>query len=240
MPTVDQTSKLQPKRLTSESEESQMVTKCHPGDAMVKNISIREVRASKLRELAAEGTLAAITDNRVLAGIFCPVTQDWLTQMLAMNRSRIRESVRSGEKELANLAQLRTLDSLAAETATAPVDPAPVDTSAVGWNPIEAVQDVLSAVRHAMSPSHDAAGPAKLETKTVRIGELSGPVIREAARTGQTLAVTDRRELVGVIIPVDERLVAHIVEENLSRIYRNVLEGERELRAGPTRTLEDL
>ena len=47
-----------------------MVTKCHPGDAMVKNISIREVRASKLRELAAEGTLAAITDNRVLAGIF--------------------------------------------------------------------------------------------------------------------------------------------------------------------------
>jgi hypothetical protein len=217
-----------------------MVTKCHPGDAMVKNISIREVRASKLRELAAEGTLAAITDNRVLAGIFCPVTQDWLTQMLAMNRSRIRESVRSGEKELANLAQLRTLDSLAAETATAPVDPAPVDTSAVGWNPIEAVQDVLSAVRHAMSPSHDAAGPAKLETKTVRIGELSGPVIREAARTGQTLAVTDRRELVGVIIPVDERLVAHIVEENLSRIYRNVLEGERELRAGPTRTLEDL
>ena len=170
-----------------------MVTKCHPGEAMVKNISIREVRASKLRELAAEGTLAAITDNRVLAGIFCPVTQDWLTQMLAMNRSRIRESVRSGEKELANLAQLRTLDSLAAETATAPVDPAPVDTSAVGWNPIEAVQDVLSAVRHAMSPSHDAAGPAKLETKTVRIGELSGPVIREAARTGQTLAVTDRR-----------------------------------------------
>jgi len=217
-----------------------MVTKCHPGEAMVKNISIREVRASKLRELAAEGTLAAITDNRVLAGIFCPVTQDWLTQMLAMNRSRIRESVRSGEKELANLAQLRTLDSLAAETATAPVDPAPVDTSAVGWNPIEAVQDVLSAVRHAMSPSHDAAGPAKLETKTVRIGELSGPVIREAARTGQTLAVTDRRELVGVIIPVDERLVGHIVEENLSRIYRNVLEGERELRAGPTRTLEDL
>jgi len=207
---------------------------------MVKNISIREVRASKLRELAAEGTLAAITDNRVLAGIFCPVTQDWLTQMLAMNRSRIRESVRSGEKELANLAQLRTLDSLAAETATAPVDPAPVDTSAVGWNPIEAVQDVLSAVRHAMSPSHDAAGPAKLETKTVRIGELSVPVIREAARTGQTLAVTDRRELVGVIIPVDERLVAHIVEENLSRVYRNVLEGERELRAGPTRTLEDL
>ena len=202
---------------------------------MVKNISIREVRASKLRELAAEGTLAAITDNRVLAGIFCPVTQDWLTQMLAMNRSRIRESVRSGEKELANLAQLRTLDSLAAEAATAPVD-----TSAGGWNPIGAVQDVLSAVRHAMSSSHDPAGPAKLETKTVRIGELSGPVIREAARTGQTLAVTDRRELVGVIIPVDERLVAHIVEENLSRIYRNVLEGERELRTGATRTLEDL
>ena len=99
---------------------------------------------------------------------------------------------------------------------------------------------MLSAVRHAMSPSHDPGGPAKLETNTVRIGELSGPVIREAARTGQTLAVTDRRELVGVIIPVDERLVAHIVEENLSRIYRNVLEGERELRAGPTRTLEDL
>jgi hypothetical protein len=30
------------------------------------------------------------------------------------------------------------------------------------------------------------------------------------------------------------------VEENLSRIYRNVLEGERELRTGATRTLEDL
>ena len=212
-----------------------MMMKEQPGGVMVKNISIREVRASKLREFAAEETLAAITDNRVLAGIFCPVTQDWLTQMLAMNRSRIRESVRSGEKELANLARLRTLDSLAAEAPTAPGD-----TSAGRWNPIEAVEDVLSAVRHAMSPSHDAAGPATLETKTVRIGELSGPVIREAARTGQTLAVTDRRELVGVIVPVDERLVAHIVEENLSRIHRNVLEGERELGAGATRTVDDL
>ena len=49
---------------------------------------------------------------------------------------RIRESVRSADKELANLAQSRTLDSLTAEAATAPVD-----TSAGEWNPTGAVQE---------------------------------------------------------------------------------------------------
>ena len=49
---------------------------------------------------------------------------------------RIRESVRSADKELANRAQLRTLDSLTAEAATAPVD-----TSVGEWNPIGAVQE---------------------------------------------------------------------------------------------------
>lgn len=66
-------------------------------------------------------------------------------------------------------------------------------------------------------------------------------MIRESARSRQTLAVTDRRELIGIIIPVSDQLVAHIMEDNLSRIRRNIIQGERELQAS-TRlpTLDDL
>lgn len=198
----------------------------------MKTLSIRDIRAPQLRELAAEETLAAITDNRVLAGIFCPITQDWLTQMLTVNRSRIKQSLRQGEKDLANLDKLPGLDALA--------EPAAEDGLIAEWNPIEAIQEAVSAFMPSL-PGHDKAAETDLGHRTVRIGDLSAAVIREAARNRQTLAVTDRRELVGIIVPVSNQLVAHVLEDSLSRIRRNIVQGERELQAGADLpTLDDL
>lgn len=200
----------------------------------MKTISIRDIRAPQLRDLAATGTLAAITDNRVLAGVFCPITQQWLTQMLVMNRSRIEQSLGQGEKNLANLTALPGLDSLH--------DASPAsDADRAHRNPLEALQEVVCA----FMPGHDKdggeTGPGGPGHRTVRIGELSAPVIREAARNRQMLAVTDRRELVGVIVPVNDQFVAHVVEHNLSRIHRSIVQGERELQSGTSLpTLDEL
>lgn len=201
----------------------------------MKTISIRDIRAPQLRQLAAEGTPAAITDNRVLAGIFCPITQDWLAQMLTMNRSRLKQSLREGEKDLANLDRLPALDSLD--------DPAPEqDHQPAMWNPFEALQDAVAAFMPAL-PGHgkDEHDSGSTGHRTVRIGDLSAAVIRESAQTRQTVAVTDRRELIGIIVPVSDQLMGHVLEDNLSRIRRNLSHGERELQTSTNLpTLDDL
>ena len=107
----------------------------------MRTISIRDLRAPVLRELAQTGALAAITDNRVLAGIYCPITQDWLTHTLTMNRSRLRQSVQQGEKNLANLDALPTLGALDGAE-----EPMSGSTESTHRNPIDAVQEVLGAV----------------------------------------------------------------------------------------------
>ena len=189
---------------------------------LVKKLGIREVRADRLRALANEEEPAAITDNRELVGIFCPVTQDWLTHVLAMNESRLEQSLRLGKNELADRSrQLRTLDDIEAS----------LDESASGgWNPFEAVSGVVSAV---MTTTGRAQADKPPKHKTIGIAELkNGKAIREAAQNNQTLAVTDRRELIGIIIPVDENFLTHVVEANLFRIQANILKGNQELRAG--------
>ncbi|MEU2258392.1 hypothetical protein ABZ540_35080 [Nocardia xishanensis] len=187
----------------------------------MKTIRIRDIRAPLLREYATRGTPVSITDNRVLAGIFCPITRDWLAHTLIRNRSRIEQSLQQGEKNLADLDNMPTLDSLSDETREL--------ISSSGWNPIELLQDVISAFMPALPCSGKGEAQGEPQHRTVPIGDLSAAVIREAARNQQTLAVTDRRELIGIIIPVSDQFVAHVVENNLSRIRRNSIQGEREL-----------
>ena len=64
--------------------------------------------------------------------------------------------------------------------------------------------------------------------------------MRAAADAGQMLVVTDRRQLVGIIVPITQQLVAHLIEANLSRVKRSVARGEREYQSGSTKTLAEV
>jgi hypothetical protein len=54
------------------------------------------------------------------------------------------------------------------------------------------------------------------------------------------LVVTDRRQLVGIIVPITQQLVAHLIETNLSRDKRSVVQGEREYQSGSAKTLAEV
>lgn len=192
---------------------------------VVKRIGIRDIRADKLREVAANEPVA-ITENRELVGIFCPVTEDWLTHVLNMNRSRLEESLPLGEQELAEHADevptLQDIEALSDESASG------------GWGPFEMVSGVVTAVmgrsRLLNRPQHETIGIAELK---------NGKAIREAAHHQQILAVTDRHELIGMIVPVGERFLSHALEANMSRIQASILQGNQELRTGKGQLLGD-
>jgi hypothetical protein len=189
----------------------------------MKKMGIREVSAS---ELAEEREPVVLTDNRELVGIFCPVTEDWITHVLTMNESRLQQNLRRGEKELADDLgdQLPSLE----QVATASND----EGSSGAWG---IVSNVISAVRR--------TGVALLEKpqhRTIGIAQFNGKTIREAGHSEQILALTNRRQLIGMIIPVGDRFLAHVLEANLSRIHQNIVEGNQELRAGRAVPLEEL
>ena len=204
----------------------------------MRTIAIREVRAELLRKVAAEGKLAGITDSRVLIGVFCPVGQDWLIHVLAKNQSRLTQTVPDGEEELRGLKEARTLQDLL----DAGDIPESVPEGGGGlWGPLEAVQPLVEAFSAVVSvaathPQH----PGRVGQRSIRVGQISAAEIKDAAEAGQVLVVTDRRELVGIIVPINQKLVAYIVEQNLSRLTRNVVRGELEYRSGAAQTLADV
>jgi hypothetical protein len=205
---------------------------------MMRTIAIREMRADLLRKLGADGKLAGITDSRVLIGVFCPIGQDWLIHLLAKNQSRLEQTVLDGEEELRGLKEARTLQEL--------LDAGDLPESAPEgggghWAPLEAVQPLVEAFSAVVSvaathPQH----PGRVGQRSIRVGQISAAEIKDAAESGQMLVVTDRRELIGIIVPINQRLVAYIVEQNLSRLTRNVVQGELEYQSGAAQTLADV
>jgi hypothetical protein len=104
--------------------------------------------------------------------------------------------------------------------------------SSGGWG---LVSGVISAVRR--------TGIALLEKpqhKTIGIAQFNGKTIREAGHSQQILALTNRRQLIGMIIPVGDRFLSHVLEANLSRIHQNIVEGNQKLQAGHAVSLEEL
>jgi antitoxin (DNA-binding transcriptional repressor) of toxin-antitoxin stability system len=64
---------------------------------------------------------------------------------------------------------------------------------------------------------------------TVSIRDLRGADLRQKAKAGEPLAVTNYRVLIGVIIPVSSAWVEHLVVRNWPRIDQSIVEGERAL-----------
>jgi hypothetical protein len=211
----------------------------------MQTIAIRDVRAPLLHQLAEEKKLAGITDNRILIGVFTPVDRDWLLHLLTQNRSRLLQSVRDGERELDMLhepSEVRTLDDRLKEAADRDkMSEMSASDEGAGWGPLDMVQPLLHAFSTVRNlTSHQLQENPRSDARTIKIREVSASEIRAAADASQMLVVTDRRQLVGIIIPVNQQLVAYVIEKNLSRLQRSVAEGEREYQSGSARTLAEI
>ena len=83
-------------------------------------------------------------------------------------------------------------------------------------------------------PALNGAGLSLSEMLRASIRQLNGKLLEEAARTNQPIAVCTGQVMAGVIFPVSQRLVARLVEQNLSRVIYNMSRGEDELAAAVT------
>jgi prevent-host-death family protein len=68
--------------------------------------------------------------------------------------------------------------------------------------------------------------------ESVKIRELRGADLLERARSGKPLAVTKRGALVGVIIPVTQSWVEHVIDYNWSHVRQSIDEGEQAMASG--------
>ena len=71
--------------------------------------------------------------------------------------------------------------------------------------------------------------PTEPSVRTVRVGNLSAALIEEAGTSGETLAITHDRELIGIMVPVTTGLIEYLVEQNLTRVLYNISWGEKEV-----------
>jgi antitoxin (DNA-binding transcriptional repressor) of toxin-antitoxin stability system len=205
----------------------------------VKTIKIRDLRGALLEKCCADDELVGVTNNRVLTAVLVPVGRSWVDHIVEMNWSRITQSVSEGTDERLSDRPLTTLDAGlgASESATSTaVDqtPAPsLGSSSHGVSPIDVVQRATQAL--AQLGRHDAADDpgnvADTPIRSVRIGDLSGIVLDDAAQKGELVAVTNDRILIAFLIPVTEALVTHLIETNMSRVMFNILRGEQERRS---------
>jgi hypothetical protein len=77
--------------------------------------------------------------------------------------------------------------------------------------------------------------------ETVSIRSLRGASLRESARNGKPLAVTNHRALIGVVIPVAAAWVEHLIDYNWSHVGQSIAEGEHAIAARvPMAALNDV
>jgi antitoxin (DNA-binding transcriptional repressor) of toxin-antitoxin stability system len=69
--------------------------------------------------------------------------------------------------------------------------------------------------------------------ETVSIRDLRGADLQERARAGKPLAITNRRALIGVIIPASSAWVEHLVVYNWPRVHQSITEGEQAIADDP-------
>lgn len=75
----------------------------------------------------------------------------------------------------------------------------------------------------------------------VKIRELRGKALRERSQSGKSLAITNRGALIGVVIPVTQAWVEHLIDYNWSHVRQTIAEGEEALAAdAPMLTIDDV
>lgn len=77
--------------------------------------------------------------------------------------------------------------------------------------------------------------------ETVSIRGLRGAALRDRARKGEVLAITNHRVLVGVLIPAVAGWVEHLIYQNWSRVRQSIAEGEQAMADGtPMVTIQEM
>lgn len=77
--------------------------------------------------------------------------------------------------------------------------------------------------------------------ETVSIRNLRGASLRQHARSGQPLAITNHRALIGVVIPVAAAWIEHLIDYNWSHVRRRIAEGEQAIASQtPMAVLDDV
>jgi antitoxin (DNA-binding transcriptional repressor) of toxin-antitoxin stability system len=77
--------------------------------------------------------------------------------------------------------------------------------------------------------------------ESVKIRELRGADLRARARSGEPLAITNYGSLIGVIIPVTQAWVEHLIDRNWSHVRQSIAEGEQAMASGTSMlTVDDV
>ena len=77
--------------------------------------------------------------------------------------------------------------------------------------------------------------------ESIKIRELRGTDLRERTRSGKPLAITKRGALIGVIIPVTQAWVEHLIDYNWSHVRQSIAEGEQAMAADASMlTIDDV
>jgi hypothetical protein len=219
----------------------------------METISIRHLRGTVLQESARKGKPLAITNHRVLIGVMIPVVTEWVEHVIDNNWSHVRQSIEESERAIASGTSLPRIEAMVTEpggeasAGRLPLDSekltAPLVAALAGRTVAQpqADREAIHRLQAALNPVGPEISPAEPSIRTVRVGELSAAVIEDAGARGQTLAITHARELVGIVIPVTQRLVEYLIEQNVSRVLYNIRLGEKQT-IGPDRlpTLDDL
>lgn len=189
----------------------------------METVSIRDLSGASLYESARKGKPIAITNYRALIGVFIPVAAAWVEHLIEHNWSRVRHSIAEGEQAMAGEATmtgLRDTDPIPQRLAIPLV--AAMSGRAVMHTPEG--EAVLKRLRGALTRPgpDDHENSERLSARPVRTGQLTAKVIEKAGTSGQTVAVTYERELIGIVIPVTPGLVEYLIEQNLSRVLYNV------------------
>lgn len=209
------------------------------GAGFMETVSIRDLTGAVLHGNTRKGKPVAITNYRALIGVFIPVAAAWVEHLIEHNWSHVRHSIADGERAMASglpmadLTDIRPIPGRLAIPLIAAMSGRVVTHSAEG-------EVVLRRLLAALTPgTTDQEKSGRLSTRTVRTGQLTATVIEQAGMSGQTIAVTYERELIGIVIPVTPGLVQYLVEQNLSRVLYNVGLAERTLSTADQLTTSD-
>jgi len=211
----------------------------------METVSIRNLRGKNLSEKALMGRPLAITNRGALIGVIIPVTPAWVEHVIDYNWSHVRQSIVEGEQAITDAAPMVTIqhvipksDNAGPRTSEALKTPErlalTLAAAMVGGTVTQTAEtkEVLERLQVALNPPAPVDGREELarpSAMTVRIGKLSASLIEEAAAAGQTIAVTNERKLIGIVIPVTPGLVEFLLEQNMSRVLYNIALGEKQI-----------
>jgi antitoxin (DNA-binding transcriptional repressor) of toxin-antitoxin stability system len=222
----------------------------------METISIRDVRGKALLDRARKGEPLAITNYRVLIGVIIPAAEGWAQHLICQNWPHVQQNIAGAEAAMAAGGPMTTIqdeipgpdpgDDGSQQARTRTGKPAvPLEAAIIGGAVAQTPRSretirQLHAAWNLPAPGgqeDDPDGPAVVQDiRTVRIGDLSAAVIREAGVNKEALAVTHDRELIGILVPVTQDLVQFLIEQNMSRVLSNIDRGEEQLESGAEMT----